>query len=135
MTIINVPDTDSFDLWRQKTNLLSLSQGDVEKLTTPLDNSAIAGTISSFGVDLIGTGTSFTTDLVIGSKVRDNASGVERIISHIIDDTNAKTSVAFTPALSSAKLSTVDIISALNSVYDEVFITSRKILIRAIAMS
>lgn len=135
MTIINVPDTDSFDLWRQKTNLLSLSQGDVEKLTIPLDNSAIAGTISSSGVDLIGTGTSFTTDLVIGSKVRDNASGVERIISQIIDDTNAKTSVAFTPALSSAKLSTVDIISALNSVYDEVFITSRKILIRAIAMS
>lgn len=135
MTIINVPDTDSFDLWRQKTNLLSLSQGDVEKLTIPLDNSAIAGTISSSGVDLIGTGTSFTTDLVIGSKVRDNASGVERIISQIIDDTNAKTSVAFTPALSSAKLSTVDIISALNSVYDEVFITSRKMLIRAIAMS
>lgn len=34
MAIPNIPDTDSFDLWRQKTNLIAQIEGDLDNLLT-----------------------------------------------------------------------------------------------------
>jgi hypothetical protein len=134
MAIIKTPDTDSFDLWRQKTNLASIEQGDLARLIVPLTYS-LTGTVTSVADSLIGTGTLFLTELTVGSKVRSVIGGVERTISEITSNTSAKTSVAFTPALASEQISTVDIITALNSAYSAIGGVQRDILIRAIAMS
>jgi len=134
MAIINVPDTDSFDLWRQKTNLISLQQGDFARLIVPLDY-AITGTVSSFGDSLVGVGTLFLTELVVGTRVKDIVNGTERVISEITSNTAAKTSVAFTPSLVNAQIATMDIITALNATYSAIGNVQRDILIRAIAMS
>lgn len=134
MSIIRVPDTDSFDLWRQKTNLLSLQQGDFSRLVAPL-NYPIVGTVTSFGDSLVGTGTNFVNELTVGTKVRDIVNGTERIIVEITSATTAKTDSAFTPALLNSQITTVDIITALNSTYISIGNVQRDILIRAIAMS
>lgn len=134
MAIIKVPDTDSFDLWRQKTNLLSLQQGDFNRLVAPLTY-PITGTVTSFGDSLVGSGTNFLTDLTIGTKVRDIVTGVERVIVEITSATTAKTDTAFTPALASSQIATVDIITALNATFSAIGNSQRDVLIRAIAMS
>jgi len=134
MAIIKVPDTDSFDLWRQKTNLIAIQQGDLNRLIAPL-TMPISGTISSFGDSLVGTGTNFITDLTVGSKVRSFPGGVERTIVEITSATAAKTNTAFTPALAGAQLITLDIVTALNSTFLLIGGVQRSILIRAIGMS
>lgn len=134
MAIIKVPDTDSFDLWRQKTNLISIEHGDFGRLVVPL-SFPLTGTVSSVGDVLVGTGTLFLTELTVGSKVRTVIGGVERVISEITSNTSAKTSVAFTPALASEQLATVDIVTALNSIFAAIGNAQRDLLIRAIAMS
>lgn len=134
MAIIKVPDTDSFDLWRQKTNLLSLQQGDFSRLIAPLSY-PIVGTVTSFGDSLVGTGTNFVNELTVGTKVRDLVNGTERTIVEITSATTAKTDSAFTPALLNSQIATVDIITALNSTYASIGNVQRDLLIRAIAMS
>ncbi len=55
MAIINVPDTDTFDIWRQKTNLIAQRQGDLVLLTTPVTTdlvSAINSLSSSLSEDI-----------------------------------------------------------------------------------
>jgi len=42
MAIINVPDKDSFDLWRQKTNLISQTMGDLTLLNTTDKSNLVA---------------------------------------------------------------------------------------------
>lgn len=135
MSIVRVPDTDSFDLWRQKTNLSSLQQGDLSRLIAGSLTFPIAGTVSSFGDSLVGTGTNFLVDLAIGSKVRALPGGAERTIVEITSATTAKTNTAFTPALASSQLVTVDIITALNSAYQAIVSSQRHVLVRAIGMS
>jgi hypothetical protein len=41
MALINVPITDNFDTWRQKTNLLAEKQGDLDLLETTNKNSLV----------------------------------------------------------------------------------------------
>jgi hypothetical protein len=134
MPVIKIPNTDSFDMWRQKTELLALEHGDFQRLVVPLSFS-ISGTVTSFADSLVGVVTNFLTDLTIGSRIRDLITLEERIVIEITSATTARTSVAFTPALSSSVLSTVDIISALNSTFITIGNSQRSILIRAIAMA
>jgi len=134
MPILKVPDTDSFDLWRQKTNLLALQQGDFQRLIAPLVY-PISGSVTSFGDSLVGVGTNFVTELIVGSRVRDIGTFAERTIIEITSATTAKTDTAFTPALAASQLATMDIITALNSTYLAIGTVQRNILIRAIAMS
>jgi hypothetical protein len=42
MPLVNVPITDSFDIWRQKTNLISVQQGDLTLLLTIDQTSLVA---------------------------------------------------------------------------------------------
>lgn len=42
MALINVPDTDTFDIWRQKTNLLAQRQGDLALLITPVTTDLVS---------------------------------------------------------------------------------------------
>lgn len=52
MAIPNVPDTDTFDLWRQKTNLIAQLEGDLDLLQTSVKTdlvSAINSLISELG--------------------------------------------------------------------------------------
>lgn len=35
MAIVTVEKTDTFDIWRQKTNTISINIGDLDLLTTP----------------------------------------------------------------------------------------------------
>lgn len=54
MAIVNVPKTDSFDQWRQKTNLLASQVGDITLLMTPITTdivSAINSLIALFNDD------------------------------------------------------------------------------------
>jgi hypothetical protein len=51
MAIVNVPKTDTFDMWRQKTNQISTSVGDLSLLNT-VDNSSIVAAINSLFDDL-----------------------------------------------------------------------------------
>lgn len=134
MQIIKVPDTDSFDLWRQKTNLLALVQGDLDRLLVPM-NYPIVGTVSSFGDSLVGVGTLFLSELNVGTIVRDISNGVERRIVEVTSNTTAKTDTAFTPALASSQLATVDFVTALNTAFATGTDIHRSNLIRAIAMS
>ena len=48
MAIINVPDTDTFDMWRQKMNLLAQLQGDLTLLATPLTTDLVSAINSTF---------------------------------------------------------------------------------------
>ena len=133
MAVINVPDTDSFDLWRQKTNLISLVVGDLDRLAVSM-NYPIAGTVSSFGTSLVGVGTSFLTELNVGTIVR-TPTGVQRKIVAITSNTAAQTDTAFTPALANSLISTVDFVTALNTAFLSGNDEHRANLIRAIAMS
>lgn len=42
MAIISVVDTDTFDIWRQKTNLLSQQQGDLDLLLTSVKTDLVS---------------------------------------------------------------------------------------------
>jgi len=42
MAIPNVPDTDTFDIWRQKTNLIAQLEGDLTLLLTPVTTDLVA---------------------------------------------------------------------------------------------
>jgi len=126
--------TDSFDLWAQKTNLAALNQGDNDRLIVPMQFK-IAGTVSSFGVDLVGAGTNFISELNVGTIVHDIATGQRRRVIEISSATTAKTDVAFTPSLSLAEVATVDFVTALNTAFEAGEDKQRALLIRAIAMS
>ena len=65
----------------------------------------LAGTVSSSGVTLTGTGTDFLNKLTVGSIVRDLASGQERKIASVVSATSADTDTAFSPVLLGASLS------------------------------
>lgn len=134
MALINVPDTDNFDIWRQKTNLLSIQQGDFERLIVPM-TFTIAGTVSSAGVDITGVGTDFVDELCVGMIIKDPINLTERRVVEIIDATHLKTDIAFTPALTNSAIATVDLVSAINSTYSGIQNIGRDSLIRAIAMS
>lgn len=134
MTIIHVPDTDSFDLWRQKTNLLSLQQGDFARIADPLIV-PITGLVTTVGDSLIGVGTLFLTELAVGTRVKDLTFGTERVVVEITSDASAKTDVAFSPALASTPIVTLDIVTVLNSIYTHMESTQRRLLITAISMS
>jgi len=133
MTIIHVPDTDSFDLWRQKTNLLSLQQGDFARIVNPLIV-PITGLVTTVGTSLIGHETLFVTELAVGTRVKDS-SEQERVIVEITSNTSAKTNVAFSPALASTPIVTLDIVTVLNSIYTHMESTQRRLLITAIGLS
>lgn len=134
MTIIHVPDTDSFDLWRQKTNLLSLQQGDFARIANPLIV-PITGLVTTVGTGLRGVGTLFLAELAVGTRVKDLTFGTERVVVEITSNTSAKTDVAFSPALASTPIVTLDIVTVLNSIYTHMESTQRRLLITAIAMS
>ena len=134
MTIIHVPDTDSFDLWRQKTNLLSLQQGDFARIANPLIV-PITGLVTTVGTSLIGVGTLFLTELDVGTRVKDLTFGTESVVVEITSNTSAKTDIAFSPALASTPIVTLDIVTVLNSIYTHMESTQRRLLITAIAMS
>ena len=134
MTIIHVPDTDSFDLWRQKTNLLSLQQGDFARIANPLIV-PITGLVTTVGTSLNGAGTLFQTELAVGTRVKDLTFGTERVVVEITTNTSAKTDIAFSPALASTPIVTLDIVTVLNSIYTHMESTQRRLLITAIAMS
>lgn len=134
MAIIKVPNTDSLDIWRQKTNLLSIQQGDFARILVPF-TTTITGAVTSVGVDLTGTGTLFLSELEVGTIVKDVDTGIERKIVEITDDFTAKTDVAFSPVLASASLATVDLVTAINSTFAGIKNIGRETLIRAIAMS
>lgn len=45
MSIVNVPVTDNFDQWRQKTNTIATQQGDLNSLNT-VDTSSIVNAVN-----------------------------------------------------------------------------------------
>lgn len=65
---------------------------------------ALAGTVSSSGVTLTGTGTDFVNRLAVGSIVRHTVTGQERKIATVVSATVATTETPFSPTLASASL-------------------------------
>lgn len=49
MAIVNVPKTDSFDQWRQKTNVIANNVGDISLLLTPVNTDVVSAINSLLG--------------------------------------------------------------------------------------
>jgi hypothetical protein len=62
----------------------------------------LAGTVSSSGTTVTGTGTAFLTVLEVGSLLVDVESGQERVVTAIASDTSCSVDEAFNPELSGA---------------------------------
>jgi hypothetical protein len=62
MAIINVPETDNFEQWRQKTNSISTNQGDVSSLVT-IDKTSVVNAIN----EVAGAGFDHITPVISGS--------------------------------------------------------------------
>lgn len=61
----------------------------------------LVGTVSSSGTTVTGTGTAFTSNLVVGSVIKDIATGQQRRVTAIGSNTSLTIASAFSPNLSS----------------------------------
>ena len=69
---------------------------------------ALTGTASSTGTAVTGSGTAFTTELVVGDVISNNAGDEFREVTAIADNTNLTVDSAFTTALSTEQPSKFD---------------------------
>lgn len=70
-------------------------------------NAALSGTVSTQpnSLTVTGSGTAFTSELAVGSIIKDLESGQERHVTEIVSNTSLRVNSAFSPTLSGATLS------------------------------
>jgi len=137
-------ENDSFNIWMQKTNVLSREQGDLNnlppKVLTELQSTtARSGTVAGIIYEyvLTGTSTTFTTDVSVGDILKITTSTpttIEARVIQVTSDTSLtldrKLPEVFTGA-TYENLKELSLVSAINSIDDDI----RRSLIRSIAMS
>lgn len=69
--------------------------GGTDIFVGPVQSFTSTGTLTSTGTAVVGTGTAFTTELVVGNQFR--CSGQDRIVATIADNTHMTVTVAFSP--------------------------------------
>ena len=136
----------TFDLWRQRTNLVAKEQGDLEYLKQEIKDDISSTTqdydltIQSAG-DIISrkSGESFKNALQVSQTIVADAQ--TKTIINIISDDTAQVDSAFTSDLTvdTAAVSTTvtpsNLVSAINAIINVTENKDRHMLIRAIAMS
>lgn len=137
---------DSFDVWMQKTNISTNESGDLNKLSVGVLSELQAqtsktGTVAatSGSQTLSGTSTTFLTSVSVGDVIKITVTSppsvIEKRVLSITNDTTLIVDSAFSAAFSGAtyeNLQSLSLVSAINYMYES---ESRRILVRAIAMS
>ncbi len=135
---------DNFNVWVQKTNIVAREEGDLNNLSPNLLSELTATTIKTGTVSgvlgaytITGIGTTFLTDVLVGNiiKITINTTVLETRVIAVTTNTSltieAKIPATFS-GLAYENLSSLNLVSAINNVYDS---ETRRTLIRAIAMS
>ena len=138
-------NNDSFNVWMQKTNSVSVEHGDLNNLSatlkTEISSTALktgtVGATEDFYV-LTGSGTTFTSDVSVGDIIQITTATptvIERKVVQINSDTELLVEIKFPETfsgLSYENITIINLVSAINHIYDA---EARRVLIRSIAMS
>ena len=137
-------ENDNFNVWSQKTNVVSREQGDLNNLPTKIltelqsttaKSGTVAGSLNEYV--LTGTFTTFTTDVSVGDILKITTTTptvIEARVVQVASDTSLTLDKKFPEVFTGAtyeNLKELSLVSAINSVDDEI----RRSLIRSIAMS
>jgi len=138
-------ENDSFNVWLQKTNVVSTEQGNLNNLDPSLlteiqalttRTGTVAGTLDGF--ELSGTTTFFTSDVSVGDIIRIETATptvMERRVVSITNDTTLIVDIKFSETFSNESyenISFLSLVEAVNHTYESEI---RRSLIRSIAMS
>jgi len=135
---------DNFNVWVQKTNIAAREEGDLNDLSSTLLSQltsatarvgTVSGNINSYTIT--GSGTFFQSNVEVGDiiKITINTTVIESRVVAIGSNTSLTIETKIPATFSNLayeNLKSISLVNAINTIYDD---ESRRILIRAIAMS